>query len=404
MRERGPAVLTGANRYGQRQFSEVPRRSEARALLAELRDGTCRATPQPPRLPITLYGGGDMGRMARDYFASLGHEIGLVVDRNAEALREDPFWRGVEIAHPQDVPPRVKQDAQLVLCVATAPFKPLESELAADGWAEVVPFYDVAESQRDRHPLSNGWFAHPLSDTDFARTADVLYAWDDDLSRAHHLQFLAWRMLREEWTFEGAPVTGSDRFFIPDVTARAERLGVFVDGGAHHGQVTRKFAALRENVFRQIVAIEPDPDNFAAIEAMRAAMGPEVTERITPVAAALGAESDTRPFHRGLGYASQFSATGRDMLRSITLDSLDLAPDFIKLHLEGAELDALRGARETIRCHRPVIAVTTYHNADGIWRTPAWLMDTLEDYRFLMRLHSWCGTGAVVYALPQEQG
>lgn len=403
MRERGSAVLTGANRYGQRHFGSVPVRSDARALLADLRDGTCRATPQPPRFPITLYGGGDMGRMARDYFASLGQEIGLVVDRNAEALRNDPFWRGVEIAHPDDVPPHVKRDAQLVLCVATAPFKPLESELAADGWAEIVPFYDVAESQRDRHPLSNGWFADPLSDTDFARTAKVLDAWDDDLSRAHHLQFLAWRMLREEWTFEGAPVTGGDRFFIPDVTARADRLDVFVDGGAHHGQVTRKFAALRDNAFRQVVTIEPDPENMAAIEAMRAAMAPDVAERIAPVAAALGAESATRPFHRGLGYASQFSVTGQDTLRSVTLDSLNLAPDFIKLHLEGAELDTLRGGQGTIRRHRPILAVTTYHNADGIWRTPAWLMDTLDDYRFLMRLHSWCGTGAVVYALPKEQ-
>jgi len=58
---------------------------------------------------------------------------------------------------------------------------------------------------------------------------------------------------------------------------------VFVDGGAHHGQVTRKFAALRDNAFKRIVAIEPDPDNFAAIEAMRAATAPEVAERITPV-------------------------------------------------------------------------------------------------------------------------
>ncbi|KHK89410.1 FkbM family methyltransferase [Novosphingobium malaysiense] len=404
MRERGPAVLTGANRYGQRHFREVPGRSEARALLAELRDSACRAAPQPPRFPITLYGGGDMGRMARDYFASLGHEIGLVVDRNAETLRKDPFWRGVQIAHPDDVPSHVKQDAPLILCVATAPFKPLESELATDGWAEIVPFYDVAESQRDRHPLSNGWFADPLSDTDFARTAEVLEGWDDDLSRAHHLQFLAWRMLREEWTFEGAPVTRSDRFFIPEVSASADALDEFVDGGAHHGQVTRKFAALRDNAFRQIVAIEPDPDNMAAIEAMRAAMAPDVAERIALVSAALGAENDTRPFHRGLGYASQFSTTGQDTLRSETLDSLDLAPDFIKLHLEGAERDALRGAQETIRRHRPILAVTTYHNADGIWRTPAWLMETLEDYRFLMRLHSWCGTGAVVYALPKEQG
>jgi hypothetical protein len=47
--------------------------------------------------------------------------------------------------------------------------------------------------------------------------------------------------------------------------------------------------------------------------------------------------------------------------------------------------------------------VTVYHNADGIWKTPAWLMETLPGYRFLFRAHSWCGTGAVIYALPEEK-
>ncbi len=61
----------------------------------------------------------------------------------------------------------------------------------------------------------------------------------------------------------------------------------------------------------------------------------------------------------------------------VTLDSLGLAPDFVKLHLEGAELAALAGGRETLIRHRPVLAVTVYHNADGIWKTPAWLMETL---------------------------
>ena len=30
-------------------------------------------------------------------------------------------------------------------------------------------------------------------------------------------------------------------------------------------------------------------------------------------------------------------------------------------------------------------------------------MQTLAGYRFLFRNHSWCGTGAVVYAIPNER-
>ena len=41
----------------------------------------------------------------------------------------------------------------------------------------------------------------PLTPLDQEKTAEVLARWDDDVSRAHHLQFLAWRRLREEWIF-----------------------------------------------------------------------------------------------------------------------------------------------------------------------------------------------------------
>ena len=75
----------------------------------------------------------------------------------------------------------------------------------------------------------------------------------------------------------------------------------------------------------------------------------------------------------------------------------------MKLHLEGAELAALQGARKTLLANRPIVAATVYHNADGIWKTPLWLMETLPDYRFLFRAHSWCGTGAVVYAIPKAR-
>lgn len=397
MTELAQADVASKGRYGQRHVAALPGREEALALLCEMGGRACSVSPVSPRSPLMLYGGGDMGRMARSYFDMLGHEVAHVMDRNAEAVRADPFWAGVSVLHPDEVSAQVRREAQLILCVATAPFTPLDAALRAEGWADIVPFYDVAESQRDRHPLSNGWFAPPLDAEGTARTANVLARWDDDLSRAHHLQFLGWRLLREEWSFEGAPVTGHDRFFIPEVVARAGGMATLVDAGAHHGAVTRKLAAL--NAAACVIAIEPDADNRAILEPALA----DLAHRVTVLPLALGDAAGERPFHAGLGYASQLSATGQGMAPVVTLDSLGLAPDFVKLHLEGAELAALAGARETLIRHRPVLAVTVYHNADGIWKTPAWLMETLPGYRFLFRAHSWCGTGAVIYALPEEK-
>tara|TARA_B110001454_G_scaffold73510_1_gene71195 strand:- start:70 stop:1266 length:1197 start_codon:yes stop_codon:yes gene_type:complete len=384
------------SRYGQRRCAAPPGVSEAEALLTDLINRTCSVSPVQPSAPITLYGGGDMGRMARRYFEALGHEVAYVIDRDAEALRIDPFWSGVKVFHPDAVPARVKREVQLLLCVATSPLKPLETALRAEGWTDIVPFYDVAESQRERHPLSNGWFAPPLDAYDSARTSAVLARWDDDLSRAHHLQFLAWRLLREEWVFDGMRITDEDRFLIPEILARAGAMELIVDAGAHHGVVTRKLVAL--NGISRIVAIEPDAENRVILERSLA----DITHRITVYPFALGDAPGEHVFHAGLGYASQLSATGQGTTRVVTLDNLALAPDFMKLHLEGAELATLKGARETLRRHRPILAITTYHNADGIWRTPAWLMEHLPRYRFLFRTHSWCGTGAVVYALPEE--
>ncbi len=402
MFEQRHANIPDRTGYGARHFARLPDCGAARQLLEEVNAGVCPVALQAPRTPLILYGAGDLGRLAREYFAGLGYSIDLVIDRNAEALRDDPFWEGVPLAHPGDVDADIRRDAQLILCVSTMPYKPMEATLAADGWRDIIPFYDIAESQRDRHPLSNGWFAPSLDEAALADTAAVLDRWDDDLSRAHHLQFLAWRRLREEWTFDGAPITRDDRFFIPEVLRGVDRLNVFVDAGAHHGHVTQRIAALRPD-FHAIVAIEPDEANAASFRAVRDALDPDAAARITLLPLVLDAQDRERPFHDGLGYASQWSSTGQRTLRGTPLDSLNLAPDFIKLHLEGSELDALCGARETIRRHRPVIAVTTYHNADGIWRTPAWLMEHCENYRFLMRLHGWCGTGAVVYAIPQEK-
>lgn len=382
-----------------RRFDRLPDGAEARRLLATLAQSPCRFAPAKPAGPIALYGAGSLGRLARDFLKQVGHELALVIDRDAERIAADPEWAGVRLVPPSQASHIA---TPIAVSVVTSPYVPLERTLHDLGVAEVVPFYDFAESFRHRHPLSNGWFAPPLTADDFASTAAVLERWHDDMSRAHHLQFLAWRRMREEWTFAEAPVVQGRRYFVPEVAAVLTDAEYLIDAGAHHGAVTAAFAKLTSGRFRGLAAIEPDSGNrtqlAAAIERL---FGRDL--RVTILDCALAEGDGEGLFHAGLGHVSQLSPTGRDRVSLRRLDSLRLAPTFIKLHLEGGELAALKGARDTLRRHRPIVAATVYHNSDGIWKTPLWLMQELPDYKFLFRLDAWCGTGAVVYAIPNER-
>lgn len=390
-------------RHMARRFAAVPDIPRSTALLSQIVGATPAIAETRSEKPLALYGAGNLGRMARDFLQAVWLDFDFVVDRNAEALRQNPDWQGMTLYHPDEVPATLKQSHLLLVSVVLAPYVPIEADLAARGFAHVMPFYDFAENFRHIHPLSNGWFAGSLDATDRAMTAKVTEGWGDDISRAHHLAFLAWRRLRQEWTFETAPVTVNDRFFIPEILATLHSHEVLLDGGAHFGSVIHKFDQLTNGSWDRIVAVEPDSANRNTLFAFVAETWPKAGKRPEVLDVALGASAGTALFHEGLGYASQVSATGTTEIEVQPIDALDIAPSFIKLHLEGFELEALKGASRTLLRHRPIVVATVYHNDDGIWRTPLWLMRTLPDYRLLFRIHSYCGTSAVVYAIPAER-
>lgn len=391
-----------AGRVAARHFPCVPDAATAGRLLDEIAAPTVEFAPFTTDAPIALYGAGNLGRMAREFLDAVGRPFDLVIDRNAAGLRNEPYWWGHKVMAPDAVPDAVKRSHVVLVTVATAPYVPVEAALRDEGFEHIVPFYDFAEGFRNVHPLSNGWFAPPISEHDREMIACVQAGFEDDVSRAHHLQFLAWRRLRQEWVFDGAPVTGGDRFFVPEVMDVLGDHEVFVDAGAHHGSVIGTFAERLNGRFDSIVAIEPDAGNRERLLSFIEATMP-ADDRIAVLNPALGSEERDVRFHSGLGYASQISSTGNETVRVARLDDLTSAT-FLKLHLEGAELDALKGGRAMLTRDRPIVAATVYHNDDGLWRTPLWLMETLGDYRFLFRLHSWCGTGAVIYAIPRERG
>ena len=59
--------------------------------------------------------------------------------------------------------------------------------------------------------------------------------------------------------------------------------------------------------------------------------------------------------------------------------------DFIKLDVEGAELDVLRGAVTTIARFKPILALSAYHKLDDFWTLMNFVKSIRPDYEFAMR-------------------
>lgn len=388
--------------YESIKFSGTLNKTSARELLEKIASQCVRHGPRSVDRPLALYGAGDLGRMAVEYFARLGVPLEFVVDANAANLRNDPSWSGVNLLAPDEVAHEQRGNVLLAVCIVKLPYSDLARQLVAQGWRDVVPFYDIAEGFRGRHPLSNGWFAPPFTSLDIRHIGEALESWADDVSRAHHLQFIAWRRLRKEWVFEDAPISTDDRFFIPEVVSILTGDESFADIGAHVGSVTRRFIENRNGSFDRIWVVEPDERSLEGLNNTLGAVAASIRERIMIIPAVVARDNLTRMFFGGLGYASQCCDIGNEV-RTKTIDELDITPSFLKLHLEGMELDALHGAEKTIEINRPIIAVTSYHNSDGLWALPRWMHERLDDYSVLMRLHSWCGTGAVIYGIPKER-
>lgn len=370
---------------------------EANGLFEELLSSKAALGPRKADKPVVLYGAGSLGKMAKNFFNRLNIPVLRVVDKNAAQCSLDKNWAGVEVISPDEAAEADKADCLLVICIVTSPQIALRDELRAAGWQDTAFFYDVCETYRDRHPLGNGWFLGNLGSSEISAVKKVFSALDD-VSRLHYLQFLAWRKLRVEILSENIRIDLDNRFFIPEITDVLTETEVFVDCGAHHGSVTEKFIETVRGRYKAVYAIEPDHESLMALEARLKNAG-----NITVRQVALSDRSGKGNFYQGFDFASKLDKNGGAEVDVATLDSLNIPATFLKLHLEGGELDALKGAAATMRSHRPVIAVTGYHNPDGAWKLPLFLIESLENYRYCMRVHSWAGTGAVFYAIPAER-
>lgn len=75
--------------------------------------------------------------------------------------------------------------------------------------------------------------------------------------------------------------------------------------------------------------------------------------------------------------------------------------DFIKMDIEGAELNALKGAVETIVKTRPILAVCVYHKREDLLEIPQYIHSLYDGYKFYIRAYGGpYSIELVLFAVP----
>lgn len=160
----------------------------------------------------------------------------------------------------------------------------------------------------------------------------------------------------------------------------------FVDGGAFDGATIVDFVTWSQGKYNKIFAFEPISDMERYIEKK---IESQNIDRIIIYKKALWHKKEELCFLEDAA-SSKVIKSGTSIVEGIELDEVVGGEKitFLKLDVEGSELKALEGAKNTIKRDKPRLAICIYHKPEDVLLIPEYLLELVPDYKFYIR-HYW---------------
>lgn len=152
----------------------------------------------------------------------------------------------------------------------------------------------------------------------------------------------------------------------------------FLDLGAYNGDTALGFANKCPD-YDAILAVEPDRKTFKKL-----LKNTENLENFIPVNGCISDKCETVNF-RMLGGRNSVLGDGKDEIEAVTIDSLGFNPTYIKMDVEGEEIAAIKGGKETILKNKPKMLISAYHRTDDFITIPKAVFEIRDDYKIYIR-------------------
>ncbi len=206
----------------------------------------------------------------------------------------------------------------------------------------------------------------------------------DSTSREVFEKIVRFRMLDDSIEI---PTESQDKQYFEYELFQKKENEIFVDCGAYNGISLNTF--LKENCFqfKKYYGIEPDKNNFIKLKAYVSTLQEEIRNKIVLLDKAVYDAERTLHLYSLNGPGSFIADIGVEETVAVQIDNIvDMdGATYIKMNIEGSELNALKGAVNTIKQYKPRLAVAGYHKTWDLWEIPQFIYSLNSTYNIYLR-------------------
>lgn len=341
------------------------------------------------KLPLVLYGAGKYASMIKDYLDNRHIEINYVAVGKDYYKSNDFFYD-----FPIKTIDKIISDQSKVNIVFA--YNGCRNEMALLSSCENISkmcFIDICSYKE---------FEKDFIETHYSLLEALYFRMEDELSKVLLIAFINSKKTQCSDALYQCNVKDEKQYF-PSFLHLIKNE-VFVDCGAYDGDTSLSFTELMDNNYRKkgggsveykIYAFECDRVN---IEKLR--KNTDYLKNMEIIEKGCWAKKCTLSFSNDSNSGSKIDTMGKT---HIDVDSIDnIVQDevsFIKMDIEGSELEALKGAKNTIKKYKPKLAISVYHKQEDLVTIPQYILSLNEDYRLYLRHYGEISDETILYAV-----
>lgn len=188
----------------------------------------------------------------------------------------------------------------------------------------------------------------------------------------------------------------NNQYFEPEIY-QISKDDCFVDCGAFTGDTLEVCLKETRGTIERYFAFEPDEKNYNQLLEKK-------YDFLETFCKGVSDKNATLYFESGGNSGSKITNSGSTQIKVVSLDSelKNQKITFIKMDIEGAEIDALKGAAGIIKKQKPVLAICVYHKFNDIFEIPELIQSFKVDYKYYLRHYTDSASETVLYCVPQN--
>ena len=176
----------------------------------------------------------------------------------------------------------------------------------------------------------------------------------------------------------------------------------FIDCGAYTGDTIEELINQKKDI-GYTISFEPDSKNLLALQKTLSKF--TKNNHIVYPAGVYSSNTTLHFANNGIDSSAAFDENSSSMVSVVALDTIILNshPNFIKMDIEGAEKEALLGARKILQKYKPNLAICLYHKTKDLWELPLLIAELEPSYKMYIRVHEDLCLSTVLYCISKER-